>query len=92
MLKRKNNNEINPDTFIYSVPVFRVVKNTDGIDKVAIYIRVTVENQLAFFIMIDKNGQYYPQKFSTDTTFRRQWGNTYTVYECAINNIDVEYY
>ena len=37
MLKRKNNNEIDSDTFIYSVPVFRVVKNTDGIDKVFIF-------------------------------------------------------
>lgn len=92
MLKRNSGKEICPDTFIYSVPVFRLVKHNDFIDEEYIYIRVAVENRVAYFLTIEKDGQYGTHQFRTDQTFLTTWSNTYTVYECEVDNIDVEYH
>lgn len=92
MLKRNSGKEICPDTFIYFVPVFRLVKHWEFIDEEYIYIRVAVENGVAIFLTIDKNGQYGSHQFLTNKTFRMTWANTYTAYECEVDNIDVEYH
>lgn len=89
MLKRKDGKEINPDTFIYTVPVFRLVHSAD---EEFIFIRTAVENGLAIFMYIDKNGQYTSYQLRTNKTFRTEWSNSYTAYECTVDNIDVEYH
>lgn len=91
MLKRKDGKKITPDTFVYSVPVFRLTRN-DSIDEEYIYIRAMCENQHALFMIIDESGQYRFHKFSTDDTFYTSWGQTCTAYECEIDNMDVEYH
>lgn len=92
MLKRKSGKEICPDTCIYTVPVFRLEKHNEFTDEEYIYIRVAVENRVAYFLTIDKNGQYGTHQFLTDKTFCTTWANTYTAYECEVDNIDVEYH
>lgn len=92
MLKRKDGNEINPDTFIYSVQTFKLVKHNADMDEEYIYIRVAIENGRVFFIRIDSNGQYCVYNMSTNMTFRMQWDETFTAYECDIDNIDIEYH
>ena len=42
MLKRKDGKEINPDTFIYSVSTFKLVKHNADMDEEYIYIRVAI--------------------------------------------------
>lgn len=88
MFKCKNGREINPDTFIYSVSSFRLVH----IDEEYIFIRVAVVDQQAFFIMIDKHGRCCSYPIPTKATFHTQWGSPYAVYECEVDNIDVEYH
>lgn len=88
MFKCKNGREMNPDTFIYSVSSFRLVH----IDEEYIFIRVAVVNQQAFFIMINKHGQCCSYPIPTKATFHTQWGSPYAVYECEVDNIDVEYH
>lgn len=93
MLKRKDGKEIKPDTFIYSVPAFRLVKhNNDGTDKEYIFVRVAIENRQVFFMMINSNGQYCAYNMFTNATFHMQWDETFTAYECEVDNIDVEYH
>lgn len=92
MLKRKDGKEIKPDTFIYSVPAFRLVEHIDGMDEEYIFIRVAIADHKVFFIMISNNGQHSSYPISTNATFSTQWGNHYTVYECEVDNIDVEYH
>lgn len=93
MLKRKDGKEINPDTFIYTVPAFRLVKHdNDGIDREYIFVRIAIENRQVFFMMINNNGQYCAYNMFTKTTFRMQWNEPFTAYECAVDNIDVEYH
>ena len=93
MLKRKDGKEINPDTFIYTVPAFRLVKHdNDGIDREYIFVRIAIENRQVFFMMINSNGQYCAYNMFTKTTVRMQWNESFTAYECAVDNIDVEYH
>lgn len=93
MLKRKDGKEINPDTFIYTVPAFRLVKHdNDGSDREYIFVRIAIENRQVFFMMINSNGQYCAYNMFTKTTFRMQWNESFTVYECEVDNIDVEYH
>lgn len=92
MLKRKDGKEINPDTFIYSVSTFKLVKHNADMDEEYIYIRVAIENGRVFFIRINSNGQYCAYSIFTTATFRMQWDETFTAYECDIDNIDVEYH
>ena len=93
MLKHKGGKEINPNTFIYTVPAFRLVKHyNDGIDKEYIFVRIAIENRQVFFIMINSNGQYCTYNMFTKTTFHMQWDETFTAYECEVDNIDVEYH
>ena len=93
MLKCKDGKEINPDTFIYTVPAFRLVKHdNDGIDREYIFVRIAIENRQVFFMMINSNGQYCAYNMFTKTTFRMQWNESFTAYECEVDNIDVEYH
>lgn len=92
MLKRKDGKEINPDTFIYTVPAFRLVKHNADMDEEYIYIRVAIENSRVFFIRINSNGQYCAYNVFTPATFRMQWDETFTAYECEVDNIDIEYH
>ena len=92
MLKRKDGKEIKPDTFIYSVPAFRLVEHDNGIDEEYIFIRVAIADQKVFFIMISNNGQYSSYPMPTNATFSTQWGSPYTAYECEVDNIDIEYH
>lgn len=93
MLKHKDGKEINPNTFIYTVPAFRLVKHdNDGIDKEYIFVRIAIENRQVFFMMINSNGQYCAYNMFTKTTFHMQWDETFTAYECEVDNIDVEYH
>lgn len=93
MLKRKDGKEINPDTFIYTVPAFRLVKHdNDGIDREYIFVRIAIENRQVFFMMINSNGQYCAYNMFTKTTFCMQWNESFTAYECEVDNIDVEYH
>lgn len=91
MLKRKDGKSIIPDTFVYSVPVFKLVRN-DNLDEEYIYIRVLCENQRVFFMVIDSDGKHCFHNFSTNDTFYAKWRNNYTAYECEIDNIDIEYH
>ena len=92
MLKRKDGKEIKPDTFIYSVPAFRLVEHNDGINEEYLFIRVAIADQKVFFIMISNDGQHSSYPIFTNATFSTQWGNHYTAYECEVDNIDVEYH
>ncbi len=91
MIKRTNGKSITPDTFIYSVPAFKLVNNNNT-DEEYIYIRVLCENQRVFFMVIDSNGKHCFHHFSMDDVFYTQWGNNYTAYKCVIDNIDIEYH
>lgn len=92
MLKRQNGKKINPDTCIYSVSTFKLVKHNADMDKEYIYIRVAIENRRAFFINICEDGQYGFCQFATYQTFRTAFNDTCTAYECEVDNIDVEYH
>lgn len=92
MLKRKSGKEINPDTYIYCVSTFKLVEHNADVDKEYIYIRVAIENKRVFFINIWADGQYGLCQFSTYDTFRTTFDDTITVYECEVDNIDVDYH
>lgn len=92
MLKRQNGKKINPDTCIYTLLTFKLVKHNADMDEEYIYIRVAIENRRAFFINIWEDGQYGLCQFATYDTFRTTFDNTFTAYECEVDNIDVEYH
>lgn len=91
MLKRNDGKSIGLDTYVYSVPVFKLVSNTNP-DEEYIYIRVICENRRVFFMVVDNKGKHCFHNLSTNDTFVTQWGYNYTAYECEVDNIDIEYH
>lgn len=92
MLKRKDGKKINPETCVYCVPTFKLVGKNADTDEEYIYIRVAIENERVFFISIWEDGQYGFCQFATHETFRTAFDDTCTVYECEVDNIDVDYH
>ena len=78
MLKCKNyNQELHPDTVLYEMKSFRVVEHCSGEE--CIYIRVSIDDKNASYIIIGNSGKYSLDTISTSDTIGSHLG-----YDCSV--------